>query len=669
MLTVSDTCSNTPSLDASGPSAVQLIESYSPRFTVALRDCVPDDPRRIHSTVMHWIETGLVHVVITLGGTGLSPRDRTPDTLLSMIQPEHRLLGFEHALYAESFKHTPMASLSRLVVGVSNKIILIALPGSARATSQCIPIVLKTVAHAVNQLRGMDLLVENIHVPSYKTLDLLDSGTKTKFEPVNRPRQSQFPMLSVEQAQSKMLELASRLRESLRPEAVYYTNAIDRVLACTLKSRHIVPPFDASIMDGYAVRIADGVGRRRVLGTLCAGDSNSLDDCDTHPLQLSPNTCVRVSTGGPIPPGADAVVPVENTKLLSATDWSSTGDPPDEAVVEITVSPSKKGEFIRPTGFDLNKSDVFKSGLHLGPADVGILASAGLLSPWPDPSTEMLLDDPHTCLPQTVMKCLFQGGFIPCMGQPRVTILSTGEELIDCLHPHSPSSILDSNRVTLMTLLRKCNVSHVRDGGIVGDSVEQLKEAFTNSFHSSDVIITTGGVSMGERDLVKQVLTDLFGATIHFGRIFMKPGKPTTFASLSYPQNGPEENLKLILCLPGNPASVFVTTHLFVIPLMRILQSSPDSRDWIAPRLRVKLLHKVRLSDRPDYRRARLVWETSSSSASVPCARCDHVGSQMSSRLGGCADSNLLLILPPHSDDQTELAPDSSVDAVVIDSL
>ncbi|CAH8583580.1 unnamed protein product [Heterobilharzia americana] len=157
---------------------------------------------------------------------------------------------------------------------------------------------------------------------------------------------------------------------------------------------------------------------------------------------------------------------------------------------------------------------------------------------------------------------------------------------------------------------------------------------------------------MGERDLVSQVLINNFKATLHFARVFMKPGKPTTF--LSVPRrsnltitNDSNQETVLVFCLPGNPVSCYVTTHLFILPMLRKLDlKTPE--EWCFPTIHVQLLHPVKLGDRPDYRRAKLVWKQNreSTQPSVPCASCELMGNQMSSRLASCLNSNLLLVLP-----------------------
>lgn len=638
VLTVSDTCSADSSLNRSGPAINRMLESS--QFIVALEDCVPDEATLIQAVLLKWIASGLAHVILTTGGTGIAKRDVTTDVVSGLISQSKRLPGLEHALYKVSLEHTPMASLSRFVAGVRDEVLLLTLPGSSQAVCQCVPVILPVIRHAVEQVRGW---VTGHSNQDGQMKSPIFNNIITPHSIADRPRNSPFPMISVEDAQSKLFQVASSLLTEPAVEAVYYMNAKDRVLARTLRSRQAVPPFDASVMDGYAVRFADGTGVRRVLGALCAGDA------DWESLRVKKGTCVRVSTGGPIPLDADTVVPVENTRLISKKKNAGVME---EDQIEILTAPTKLGEFIRPKGSDLSLNTLFNRGLHLGPVELGLLASAGILAPWPSSGTEIIADD-EKVLPPLVMDRLVLGGYIPCFQQPRIGILSTGTEIVDGSTPLSSNAVYDSNRPILLSLLNKFGFHTVTDFGIVADEYDALTSALSRALVTCDILVTSGGVSMGERDLVTRVLSEEFGAVIHFARVFMKPGKPTTLASVPKQTGSTPRGFVLILCLPGNPVSTFVTSHLFLLPLLRVFEMQPESQCQLSS-IQVRLLHSLRLSDRPDYRRARLIWKSDEESGhSIPCATCDHAGSQISSRLASCLDSNLLVLLPPVDEDHT----------------
>ncbi|KAF7256296.1 hypothetical protein EG68_06944 [Paragonimus skrjabini miyazakii] len=661
VLTVSDTCFSNPSQDISGSTAVDLLRQHG--FTFILQSWVPDDSMQIQAVLSSWIGSTQVDVIVTTGGTGITARDVTTETVLRLLHDGRRLSGLEHALYAVSLRHTPMAALSRLVAGVIGNVLIVTLPGSPRAVSECIPVIYPIVKHAVDQIKGLSTGHSRNGLNS--AAFPMRSCTNSKVRRVaDRPRESPFPMTSVKEAQAKIFGIGVSMLAGLQVEAVFYQNALGRVLGCSLKSQVCIPPYDASVMDGYAVRFSDQCHTLRVLGALCAGDSLSTDH-----LVVSTGTCVRVNTGGPLPLGADAVVPVEHTRLVSGCNASSADLSAEESVIEVSSPPTHSGQFIRPAGSDLTTENVFKRGLRLNSADLGVLAGAGLLTPFSSSETSRFLaDNQNKLLPPAVMSVLCQGGYLPCIKQPCIGILSTGNELVDGLGSPGPLSILDSNRPVLMGLLRKHGFVNLLDLGIAKDHEGALENAFRHAFDRCDIVVATGGMSMGEQDLVASVLTDRFGAVMHFSRVRMKPGKPTKFASVPYQTSSNPQRSVLVFCLPGNPVSAFVTAHLFVLPLLRLLELRPET-EWCFPSIRVRLLHAVSLGDRPDYRRARLIWKAAPNefvSPSLPCATCDHLGSQVSSRLMSCSDSDLLLVLPEATSNLSNLAADSVVDAIWI---
>ena len=227
---------------------------------------------------------------------------------------------------------------------------------------------------------------------------------------------------------------------------------------------------------------------------------------------------------------------------------------------------------------------------------------------------------------------------------PRIAVLSTGNEIQEPGEELLPGHIRDSNKTTLLALLASNGVQAV-DAGIAKDDLGTLTAALQLAFEKSDVLVTTGGVSMGDRDLLRQVLVANFGADIHFARVQMKPGKPTTFATCTV-NNQP----KLIIGLPGNPVSATVTCHLYVLPAARLLAgfSSP-----LPGKVRAKLVCQapLPLDPRPEYTRVQLSFRHGAAVAdAVP------TGNQISSRLASMANANGLLLLPPRSE-QMKVAP------------
>lgn len=365
---------------------------------------------------------------------------------------------------------------------------------------------------------------------------------------------------------------------SLPTEVVHLLEAGDRVLAEPLIADVDLPPFRASTMDGYAVIHNDTTIEREVVGTGFAGQ-------DLH-LKLAPGKAARIMTGAPVPDGATAVVMVENT--------SATGN-----TVRILQESVAEGENIRPIGSDMKSGDLLvPAGTRLGPAEVGLLASLG-----------------HEQ--------------VTVGGRPRVAIMSTGDELVAPGETPGPGQIRDSNRFTLAVAARQAGAEVVMNRH-VPDSQEHLQSAFSEALSLADVVITSGGVSMGDRDLVKALLGEL--AEVHFQKVFFKPGKPLNFATIGD---------KVLFGLPGNPVSSLVCFHIFVMPAMRKLQSAPPDG---AGTITVTTTMPLPPSDRIEYQRA-VVWVGEDGNL---VAR--NTGSQISARLASFLGANAFLIVPPAED-------------------
>ncbi|XP_056623570.1 gephyrin a isoform X4 [Triplophysa dalaica] len=391
----------------------------------------------------------------------------------------------------------------------------------------------------------------------------------------------------------------------------YCTDGMGRVLAQDVYAKDNLPPFPASVKDGYAVRAADGPGDRFIIGESQAGEQPS--------LTVMPGQVMRVTTGAPIPCGADAVVQVEDTELLRESE-----DGTEELEVRILVQ-ARPGQDIRPIGHDIKRGEcVLSKGTHMGPSEIGLLATVGV--------TEV-----------EVQKF------------PVVAVMSTGNELLNPEDDLHPGKIRDSNRSTLLATIQEHGYPTI-NLGIVGDNPDDLLNALNEGISRADVIITSGGVSMGEKDYLKQVLDIDLHAQIHFGRVFMKPGLPTTFATLDT-----DGARKLIFALPGNPVSAVVTCNLFVIPALRKMQGILDPRPTI---IKARLSCDVKLDPRPEYHRCILTWHHQE-----PLPWAQSTGNQMSSRLMSMRSANGLLMLPPKTEQYVELHKGEVVDVMVIGRL
>ena len=328
------------------------------------------------------------------------------------------------------------------------------------------------------------------------------------------------PLLSLDDALSKLLAHASPV---LSTEQVPVGDADGRVLAQDLVSALHVPPQDNSAMDGYAVRCAD-VGQRLgvelpITQRIPAGASGT---------PLAPGSAARIFTGAPVPAGADAVLMQEDCAALAPTGVANT---PQRIQINSIPEP---GQNIRRAGEDIARGDkVLTRGQRLGPAELGLAASMGMAD-------------------LTVVR------------RPRVALFSTGDELVmpGTVAPQdmAPGAIYNSNRYFLSALLRRMGCA-VTDMGIVPDQREATEQALQSAAQSHDVILTSGGVSVGEEDHIKPAVQAL--GTLDLWQIAMKPGKPFAYGRVGNAH---------FLGLPGNPVSSFVTFLVLVRPFLLQLQ-------------------------------------------------------------------------------------------------
>lgn len=313
-------------------------------------------------------------------------------------------------------------------------------------------------------------------------------------------------MLTVEQA---LAEILARVRP-LETERVALLGALGRVLAEPIVATREIPPWPNSSMDGYAVRAADtgpAPARLRVVGRVAAGSMPE--------RAVGPGEAVRIFTGAPLPPGADAVIPQE--------DVEASGD----AIVVTRAVVA--GAYVRPRGEDVRPGDrVLAPGHAVGPAEVGLLATLGHAQ-------------------------------VRVHRRPRVAILSTGNELADLGTEPGPGQIPNTNTYALMAQVLEAG-GEPMNLGVVPDRREAI-EARLGAALTADVIVSSAGVSVGDLDLVRAALEGL-GAELHLWKVAMRPGKPITFGSLRG---------RPVFGLPGNPVSAMVTFELFVRPALRRL--------------------------------------------------------------------------------------------------
>ena len=320
----------------------------------------------------------------------------------------------------------------------------------------------------------------------------------------------------------------ARVEQPLAAESVRLGQALGRVLAAPVAASEDVPGFDNSAMDGFAVRAADTAGAGPGSPVTLRVTSESRAGAPAE-RPLEPGEAFRISTGGVLPSGADAVVRIEEAE-----------DAGDAIAFEVAVSP---GRDIRRAGDDIRAGEtVLEPGTTLGPAELGVLASLGV----PAPS---------------------------CARRPRLAVVTTGDELIGPDEPLRPGAVRNSNAETIPALARGAG-AEVVSAERCADDEGATREALARALEA-DVAVVCGGVSVGPHDHVKAALADL-GAEQEFWGVALRPGRPTWFG---VHESGPGSGGALAFGLPGNPVSAFVTFVLFVRPALRALAGAPPEHD------------------------------------------------------------------------------------------
>ncbi len=323
---------------------------------------------------------------------------------------------------------------------------------------------------------------------------------------------------------SKAIRIIDRETTILGTERIDIADATGRVLAENIVADTDLPPFDRSQMDGYAVKADDTKNapvKLQIVGESAAGRG-------WHKTLIS-GEAVRIMTGAPVPKGADAVQKIE---LSSEVDGFVT-----------LTEPTSKGRFIIAKGDEVRKGRVvLKQGSMIDPGNISLPAAFGYAK-------------------------------LKVSKRPRVAIVSTGSEIVEINKKPKQDQIRNSNSLMLTALCRRAGADPTVFP-IVGDDISDLRSQISNAVKSSDILITTGGVSVGKYDLTKLALEQL-GAEIFFGKVALKPGKPTVFGKLKK---------AFVFGLPGNPVSAAVTFHLFVRRLIGRMQgiANPFLKDGTA---------------------------------------------------------------------------------------
>jgi len=384
-------------------------------------------------------------------------------------------------------------------------------------------------------------------------------------------------MIALEEAQAKV----NRELRVLAPADVPLSESLGMVLAETVAAADDIPPFANTAMDGFAVRAADTVGASKtnpvtlpVVSTIPAGS--------VAPRALAAGETMRIMTGAPLPEGADAIIMVELTRP-AGFDVDLLAEVPE-------------GNHIRPAGDDIaTGTEIFHPGTVLGPGQLGVLASLGRTH-------------------------------VTVYPRPRVGVMSTGDELVEGSEPLKPGQIRDSNRLTLLSLAREAGFTPV-DLGLVGDDEKAIEDTLRHGVATCDAVITSGGVSMGDFDYVKAVLSRV--GEFSWMQVAIKPAKPLVFGLLDEVP---------IFGLPGNPVSSMVSFELFARPGLRRMMGRLD-----AERPRVQAIAAEGLKRHPD---GKTHFSRVAVTEDGDEFRVRSSGGQGSHQLMGMATANGLAVLP-----------------------
>jgi molybdopterin molybdotransferase len=379
-------------------------------------------------------------------------------------------------------------------------------------------------------------------------------------------------------------EARDRITAAINPmptEQVSLADGLGRVLSKDLTSRRTQPPNAVSAMDGYAVRAADVATlptTLTVIGEVPAGQN--------FKGSVGTGEAVRIFTGATVPDGADAIVIQEDTR-------SGDGN------VEILEGDTPTGRYIRPAGLDFKEGDILLlAGRRLTARDIGL--AAGMNIPW-----------------------------LPVRRKPRIALLSTGDEIVMPGEALGPNQIVSSNGPALAAFIRVLGGEPV-DLGIAPDSEDTLR-TMAEGAHGADMLVTCGGASVGDHDLVQKVLGQI-GLEVDFWRIAMRPGKPLMFGNIEK---------TLMIGLPGNPVSALVCATIFLAPAIEAMLGLPADGPVLQQVILATDLPEN--DERQDYLRASITREADGTLLATPFNRQD------SSVFSGLAKADCLIIRPPHA--------------------
>jgi gephyrin len=558
------------------------VDTSGPYLVDQLKACeykiCPDEVLAIQEIIKNWTKKKL-NLIITTGGTGLSHRDVTVSAIKPLLDKE--AYGITNAIMTKSLEITPFAMLSSPICGIFDKTLIITFPGSLKAVKENLEIVKPILSHAVNLVLDPS---DSSHPQSLQkntcrcTRDIAENVSGNSDQ-----------MLTIESALRiidsvilKMEEITLDVRDSIN-------KLWNHTVAEDIYSEYSIPEFRASIVDGYAVLASDPPGTFTVVDYISAGKQ------EKQTSLLRKGEAVYITTGSPLPKNAEGVVMVEDTEKLG-----------QDNKILIKVK-SYLNQNIRDIGSDVQKGElVMKKGTVLNRRNGQI----GLIK---------------ACVDK-----------IKVQKKPIVAVLSTGSEITDGV-AREIGQVVDTNRPALILALEDLGFETI-DCGIVGDNYKELRAALEKALEKADVVVSTGGVSMGEFDFVKEVLVKEFNAVIHFSKLKMKPGKPTTFASVGR---------KVFFGLPGNPVSAMVSFYVFVVKALNKMKGGGKEK-WIRSKIE-KENYNV-LDERAEFRRVKVYLNNGNIAVNW-----NSQGMQRSSRLNSMNGANGLAYFPALNDEESDV--------------
>lgn len=576
-----------------------LEKSYS--HCKILYSTCKDDVVQIRNSILTFVSKS--NLIITIGGTGLTIKDVTPEAILPLIGK--RLTSMETLITESGLRNTVFASLSRPLCGTIDKTLVICFSGSCKAVKESFEAIKEVLPHA------LDLIKSEGSRHLHNTKQSTHICTNDKYNKENIPtRQSKHEMIEFDKALEIILNNVHKM--PIQTLNLYEDCVIGNVVAENIHSNCNVPEFEASIVDGFALN-SENQKEIMMLDKISSKADKLLSS-----LKLKNNAVMSINTGAPLPSNSDAVIMVEDTSLIIKDD-----------ITFIKLNKKvEKHENVRQIGSDIQKGNlIIKENTMLSNLEchLSIFASANIKQ-------------------------------VKVHKAPIVGIVSTGDELIEAFSEKIElGQVIDVNRPSLINILNKCDFKTV-DYGILKDNTQSIKELFSKIENEVDVLISTGSVSMGEMDLFKKYLEENQKIKIHFGRVKIKPGKPTTFSTFGKMP---------IFSLPGNPVSAIVMFYTLVLPAINKMKGVEKFyHEYIS----VKLDHQIVLDQRPEFHRTTITSKLNNSTGKFELVATT-TGNQRSSRLLSMNNSNALLHLPPKREEKKVIEKGEFVKAIFIPSF